>query len=315
MIERLVASPWSPCQRTADVARRSRAADASRALAGVVGLELVDVVGERARRLRSPPAAARAGPARARGGRAGGRGRSASSAVEREPVDAVADRLGQAAEPRHDQRHARGEALGGGQRRAVPPHRRQRDRVDACEQPRDLARRERARELDHAAPVERAQLLGEARRGPRRGSARATRRLRALRGLDEQLRALVRVGRAEERDRQLLADAARARGRGRPAPRSAVSCGIAWRTTSTSSARIAGGEQRPAHGVRDGQDRGQAALRARPDLRQARAVAVAGRGCRRSSAQRGAVAGPGADRARRRSAGRPAGRSASSCAW
>ena len=53
---------------------------------------------------RSPPAAARAGRARARGGRARAARSPASSAVEQQPVDAVADRLGEAAEPRHDQR-------------------------------------------------------------------------------------------------------------------------------------------------------------------------------------------------------------------
>ena len=63
MRERLVCSPWSPCQVTAGAAVDSGAREGRSPR--VVGLELVDVRGERRAAPRSRPAAARAGPARA----------------------------------------------------------------------------------------------------------------------------------------------------------------------------------------------------------------------------------------------------------
>ena len=87
------------------------------------------------------------------------------------------------------------------------------------EQSADLGRREGAAQLDVAAAIERLELLGEAV-GHLAEDLDVQPRLGPLRRLDEQLRALVRVGRAQEGDGEVLRRRARAGGRGPPAPRS-----------------------------------------------------------------------------------------------
>ena len=148
MCERLVCRPWSPCQVTAG--RGGRRGRARRALAGVVGLELVDVLGEGARRLdaglQALEQARLAGEAIELAREVAG-----VEAVEEQAVDLVAHGLAEAAEARGDQRHAPGQALGRHQRRAVPPHRGHDGDVDAGEQLGQLGGAEGAAQLDHAA--------------------------------------------------------------------------------------------------------------------------------------------------------------------
>ena len=107
------------------------------------------------------PAAARAGPARRPGGRARAASAGGVAAVDQQAVDPVAHRLGDPAHPRGQHRHAAGQALGHHQRRAVPPQRGDHGDVDAGQQLRQPVVREGAADLDVAAPVERAQVLGE----------------------------------------------------------------------------------------------------------------------------------------------------------
>ena len=176
---------------------------ARRAPAGVVGLELVDVLGERARRLD-------AGLQALEQARLAGeaielvREVAGVQAIEEQAVDLVAHGLAQAAQARGDERHAPGQALGRHQRRAVPPQRGHDGDVDAGQQLGQLGGAEGAAQLDHAAPVGGAQLAREALvdlavdEDPQLLPG-------ALGRLDQQLRALVRVRRAEEGDGQALA--------------------------------------------------------------------------------------------------------------
>ena len=214
--------------------------------------------------------------------------------MERQPVDPVAHRLRQATEPRNQQRHAGRQAFGCRERRAVPPQRRQRDGIDIGQQTADLARREGARQLDHAACVEGLQLLGE----PRRHLAKdpdVQFCLGLLRRLHQQLRALVGIGGAEERHRQSLADAAR------PATATDLvpDLGLVWHRLPDhvhELRRIPAGQERTPHCARYRQNRGQAALRASPDLAQPLAVPLdVGAGGTGSTAA--PVARTGADRA------------------
>ena len=235
MIDRLVASPWSPCQRTRDRrrrrARRRRGSGARRRSR------------PRARRrnrrtraaARSRPAVARAVRARSRGGRAGERDRRRRAPSNVSP--STPSRTASGRPPRRGTISGTlaAQALGGRERCAVPPHRGQRDRVDAGQQ----RRRSRSARTDpHSSTT------------PRRSSARSVRGealgdlsedldpelgCAPLRGLDEQLRALVRIRRAEEGDGQLVAGAA-GRALAPTCSQISLSCGIAWRTTSTSSA-------------------------------------------------------------------------------
>jgi hypothetical protein len=177
------------------------------ARAGVVGLELVDVLGEPARRLdvrlQALEQAGLPGQPIELAGEVVGVER-----VEEQAVDLVDDRLTQAAEAGNDERDAAGEALGGHQWRAVPPHRGHDGDVDAGQQLGKRGGAERAAQLDHAAPVCGEQARGEAL-GDLAVDEHAQVVLGALGGLDEELRALVRVRGAEEGDGQRLADAAR----------------------------------------------------------------------------------------------------------
>ena len=118
----------------------------------------------------------------------------------------MAHGLAQAAEARGDERHAPGQALGRHQRRAVPPQRGHDGDVDAGQQLGQLGGAEGAAQLDHAARVGGAQLAGEAL-VDLAVDEDAQLVAGALGGLDQQLRALVRVGRAEEGDGQALAAA------------------------------------------------------------------------------------------------------------
>ena len=140
--------------------------------------------------------------------------------VERQAVDTVAHGLGETAQPR-DQR---AEAARRGTRRpravrspttSTGAQRRRRLRQQAG----DLARGERSRKLDDAAPVQRAQFLREPLRhlavDPDADSV-----ARQLCGFDQQLWSLVRVGRAEEGDGEFARRDARAVVRIRPVPRS-----------------------------------------------------------------------------------------------
>jgi hypothetical protein len=106
---------------------------ARRAPAGVVGLELVDVLGERARSL---DAGLQALEQARLAGEAIELAREVArvEAVEEQAVDLVAHGLAQAAQARGDERHAPGQALGRHQRRAVPPQRGHHGDVDAGEQ-------------------------------------------------------------------------------------------------------------------------------------------------------------------------------------
>ena len=279
-------------------------------LARVVGLELVDVGGEGPRRRDR-----RLEPLEQPG--LGGepveltREVVGVEAVEDEPVDLVADRLGQPAESRHDQRHARGEALGGRERRAVPPQRRQRGDVDAraaarpislgANAPHSSTTPRRSSALSCAANCARDLAVDAARAGARCVRCAAS---------HEQLRALVRVGRAEEADGQLLADAARARGRGPTC--SQISCSMRHRLADDVDqvGRVALGERacRAPRRTRPG-TRSGARVGARADLAQPPPVAVDVVAADAGGAVAAAIAGPGADRALPGRAGRRAGRS------
>src|SRR5581483_8836651 len=127
--------------------------------------------------------------------------------VEPQPCDTVLDRLGEAAEPRHENRNARRETLECRERRAVPPHRRQRDEVDLPQELGDLAWGELAGEFDDPTPVELGERLREGRRNLPMDQHPEL-RFDLLSSLDQQLRALVRKRRAEKRDGQLIAGAA-----------------------------------------------------------------------------------------------------------
>ena len=179
---------------------------ARRALARVVGLELVDVGGERARRL---DARLQALEQTRLDGQAIELAREVAGVerVEEQAVDLVDDGLAEAAEARDDERDPAGQALGGHQRRAVPPHGGHDGDVDAGQQLGQRRRAEGAAQLDHAAAVGGAQARGEAL-VDLAVHEHAQVLLGALGGLDQQLRALVRVGGAEEGDGQALAGAA-----------------------------------------------------------------------------------------------------------
>ena len=201
---------------------------ARRALASVVGLELVDVGGERARRL--DPGLQALQQARL-GGQAIELAREVARVerVEEQAVDLVDDGLAEAAEAGT----TRGRGRPGTRRPSAgrsPTTWRACGDVDAGQQLRQRRGAERAAQLDHAAPVGGAQARGEAL-VDLAVHEHAQVLLGALGRLHQQLRALVRVGGAEEGDGQALAGAA-----GQPiAPeRSHVSsaAGTAWRTTS-----------------------------------------------------------------------------------
>src|SRR3954453_18963223 len=107
MCERLVCRPWSPCQVMAGAIAASGGPGqrgARRAGAGVVGLELVDVLGERARGLdavlQALEQARLAGEAIELAREVAG-----VEAVEERALDLVAHCLAQAAEARGDERH------------------------------------------------------------------------------------------------------------------------------------------------------------------------------------------------------------------
>ena len=259
------------------------AVHAGRAGAPVVGLELVDVGGE----------GAGLGDAglelleQARlGGEAVERAREVVDveAVEDEAVDPVADGLRQAAEARDEHRDPRGQALGGGQRRAVPPHRRQRDRVDAAQQPADLGGREGAAQLDDAAAIERPELLGEAV-GHLAEDLDVQPRLGPLRRLDQQLWPLVRIGRAQEGDGEVLGDAAGPAVAADLLPDlGVVGHGLADGVDQVG--RVAGVDQGAPDRVGHRQDRGEAALGAGADLGEPAPVRRRRRGCRRTRRRR-----------------------------
>ena len=213
MIERLVGRPWSPCQRTA---LRRRAVGVRRDYvlgdrAGstrleVVGLELVDVGGERrvARLMLACSCSSRPGSASRRSST---RARSAaSSALKIRPSMPSLIASGSPPSSRDDERSPGREALGGGQRRAVPPHGRQHGDVDIAQQLADLGWVEPAAQRDHATAIQGAEALLELRRHLT-DDPHVQRRGGQLRRLDQQLWPLVRVRRAEERDRQPLAGA------------------------------------------------------------------------------------------------------------
>ena len=113
--------------------------------------------------------------------------------------------------------------------------RRKRHDVDPAEQPADLARRERAFELDDAAPVERSQVLGEALRhlaedpDSQSGLASAARPGPAA--------GVPCADRPSPRNATVRFSPTRPGRRSRPTwSQISSSCGIAWRTTSTRSA-------------------------------------------------------------------------------
>ena len=128
-----------------------------------------------------------------------------------------------------------GEALGDDERCAVPPERGDHGRIEARQDRGQLGVRERAGELDDSALVERREPLGE-RPWDLAVDADAQVAVDELRRLDEQLRPLVGIGRADEADRQRDRCPVRAGGRARRPPRSPASSGIAWWTTSIISA-------------------------------------------------------------------------------
>ena len=220
-----------------DVLGRRAARNAGRARAAVVGLELVDVGGEGAGLARSPACSRSSSPGSS-ARRSSVRARSSTSRpskVRPSTPSLIASgrppRRGTSSGTRARQ------ALGGGQRRAVPPHRRQRGRVDAAQQPADLARREarRTARRRRGGPGPRAARRTRSGTSPR--ILMLSRGLGALRRLDQQLRALVRDRRSPGRRRSGRSPTRPGlRGRGRPAPRSRASWGIAWRTVSTRSA-------------------------------------------------------------------------------
>ncbi len=268
---------------------------ARRALAGVVGLELVDVLGERARRLdaglQALEQARLAGEAIELAGEVAG-----VETVEEQAVDLVAHGLAQAAEARGDERHAAGQALGRHQRRAVPPQGGHHGDVDTGEQLGQLGGAEGAAQLDHAARVGGAQLAGEAL-VDLAVDEDAQLAAGALGGLDQQLGALVRVGGAEEGDGQALAAAT-----GTPVAAQAlpdlVGGGDGLLDDVDHLGRVVLAGQGAAHRVGDGEAHRDPAREAVADALQALLVAS---GVVRSADARGAVAaavaGAAADRA------------------
>ena len=162
MIERLIASPWSPCQRTASSRPPARPATRPGSLAGVVGLELVDIVARTRAAPRSPPAAAPADRPRAASGRACARGRrrrapsntspstpsrtDSGSPPSRGTTSGTRAARHSAAASGAQSHHSEGSATASTSRSSVPISLGAKAPV----------------QLDDAARVERAQLLGEA---------------------------------------------------------------------------------------------------------------------------------------------------------
>ena len=265
------------------------------ALPAVVGLELVDVLGERARRLdpvlKALEQAGLAGQAIELAREVAG-----VQAVEEQAVDAVAHGLAQAAEARGDERHAPGQALGRHQRRAVPPQRGHDRDVDAGQQLGQLGGPEGAAQLDHAARVGGAQLAGEAL-VDLAVDEHAQLVTGALGGLDQQLRALVRVGGAEEGDGQALPAAT-----GAPVAAQALPDLVGGRDGLLDDVdhlgRVVLAGEGAAHRVGDGEAHRDAAREAVADALQP--LLVAGGVVRRADARgavAAAVAGASADRA------------------
>src|SRR6185437_8684009 len=229
---------------------RGRERSAGRAPARVVSLELVDVLGERARSLDAGLQALE----QARLAREAvelAREVARVETVEEQAVDLVAHGLAQAAQARGDERHAPGQALGRHQRRAVPPQRGHYGDVDAGEQLGQLGGAEGAAQLDYAARVGGAQLAREAL-VDLAVDEDAQLLVGVLGGLDEQLRALVRVGRPEEGDGQALAAATGAPGAAQALPDLVGGRdGLLDDVDHVDRVFLAG--ERRAHRVRDGQ--------------------------------------------------------------
>ncbi len=172
-------------------------------------------------------------------------------------------------------RHPPGQTFRGHERRAVPPHRRHDGGVDLGEQGGEVVGPERAADLDDPARVHPLQAFGELRRDlavDRHADVGG----RALRGLDEQLRALVRVGRAEEPEVQ------RAAGDGAPthplAPQlvpHGLGGGHRLADDVDHLVRVAGADERALHGVGDRETDAHPAREPGADLAQAHLVAGA----------------------------------------
>ncbi len=169
--------------------------------------------------------------------------------------------------------------------------------------------------------VERAQVLGERPRAPRRGSGRGSSASHALCGLDQQAGPLVRIGRPEEAHRQRLARPARravAAQRAARSPPPRASPGGRRRSSPPGSRRSTSVR---LHRLRHRQADVDAAPKPRSDLGQPLPVAAAVAGCRRMwRRRRRGRPGRGTARAapcRGSRAGRPASsyasRSASGC--
>ena len=312
--ERLVGLPWSPLPADGRSARRRRPSLEGRS-PGVVRLQLVHVRRERAAAARSPPAAAPAARPRQRAG-------PARRPARRPTAGRPPGRRRRRAPPRPARRAAARPAARAPARHSAAASGAQSHHIDGSTATSTPASTSASSvvanapaQLAHAARVQRAQRRRE-RVGHLAVDQHAQRRLHALRRLHEQLRALVRVGGAEERDRQRAVRAGGAARTGAVASELLPDLRVVRHPLAhdvDQLGRVAGAEQRAPHRLRDGQHARHPARDARADLRQpARVVVRVGpAGARRAAAP---VAGAGADRRRRPSSGRRAGRSASSCA-
>ena len=260
MIDRLVGRPWSPPpadrprRRAVGVCRDYVLGDrAGSTRLEVVGLELVDVFGERAWR---PDVGLQLLEQAGLGVKAVEHAREVGGVqrVEDQTVDAISDRLREPAELRDDERSPGRKALSGGQRSAVPPHGRQHSDVDITQQLTDLGWVEPAAERDRATAIQGAEALLELRRHLT-DDPHVQRRGGQLRRLDQQLWPLVRVGRAEERDGQPLAGASGEA----VTPDAFPDCGLVRHRLAHNVHKVwgvSGPEQRRAHRVGDRQDLG-----------------------------------------------------------
>ncbi len=124
-------------------------------------------------------------------------------AIEDEPVDAVAHRLGHPSHVRHEHRYASRHALEHRNVLAVPDRRRQGGRVDLGKQRRQLGRRVRAAAVEYPTLISLLQTCLHLR-SDLAMDAYADVRGGALCGLDEQLRPLVCHRRANEANGESL---------------------------------------------------------------------------------------------------------------
>ena len=301
MCERLVCSAVVAAASVTAGAAVVRGA-ARRALAAVVGLELVDVGRERARRLDARLQALEQARLARPGDRAGARGRRRRSASKTRP--STPSRIASARPPRRG-----GDAAARGRPGTRPPPAARSpttcEGMTATSTPASSSGSSAGEKAPHSSTTPRgssgAQARGEALAGPRRGSSTRTSALGALRRLDQQLRALVRVGRAEEGDGQALAGAARPPVAPELLPRISSAAGTAWRTTSIISRRVAcAGERARASASETARQTRHAAREAVADARQALLRSRRGRAARRRTTRSRAPRRRGRRRSRRR---------------